>query len=937
MRRVWAVIGALALVVTVAPVAHTGASFTAQAVSPGGTTTTAVLPPPAVAAESSAMGLAQLSWDEPTIRPEVASTFTVERTIDGQTTAIDVGDGLTGDGMTVPPLGLGATPVTQISANLSSCAIAGGEVYCWGGSLFMSGPDAENVWTPMRMLGELEGHVATRVSVGPHHACAVADGAAYCWGNNTLGRLGDGTMTSRLAPAKVGGALAGKVVTDISAGASGTCAVADSRAYCWGDGGLGQLGDGLGQWSLVPVAVRGALEDTDVTSIATGSATSCAVVEGAAYCWGWNAAGQLGDDTRVNRMMPVAVSTEGVLGGLVVTQVAVAERHSCALAAARVFCWGENVYGRLGDGTVASSDVPVAVDTSGVLAGREVTAVTLGSRYGCALAGGRPFCWGANSSGERGDGAATGDRLAPVAVTAISGTVTDFTAGGFHACAVVSGVASCWGSGSAGRLGDGTTSGSLTARAVDTSDALALAECEPGWRPLRDPFRCGAPPGSGVPGLVDDLRVPRSLKSVTQLSAGDAHSCAVADGTAVCWGQNFAGQLGDGSVEVRLTPVQVSGMLSTRTVTQVSVSARHSCAIADARAYCWGEGFDGQLGGGRSERRSTPTPVSSVIGGKTVTDISAGYSHSCAVGDGVAYCWGSREDGQLGDGSTNHYAVMPIPVGGELSGLTVTRVTAARGISCAIAHPPAAPLETTVYCWGSGAEGRLGNGDTVSSAIPVAVAMNGALSGRTVTEIAAASDSDGSNATVCVIADGDPFCWGSGTAGQLGDGRATNSSVPVAVQSGGAIVPGTTTRIALGHRTACAVAAGTPVCWGLRADSAVPAAVDASGALSGTVTSDIDFGDRHGCVVADARAHCWSVGASFELGIGGPAHDSPPVAVDTSGALSSCATGWLPAMLGAGQCAPGEGIEVGYRVSYQKAGWSSPDTVVISAWRGPAS
>src|SRR5690606_2992606 len=138
----------------------------------------------------------------------------------------------------------------------------------------------------------------------------------------------------------------------------------------------------------------------------------------------------------------------------------------------------------------------------------------------------------------------------------------------------------------------------------------------------------------------------------------------------------------------------------------------------------------------------------------------------------------SRYDGVLGDGQTTGSVTSPQLVGGALTGLTVTRVLAVTGLSCAIAHPPGAPLATTVYCWGTGASGQLGNGTTTASLVPTPVTMTGALAGRTVTEIAAASYDFGV-VTVCVIADADPFCWGGGGHGQLGNGATGDSSVPV--------------------------------------------------------------------------------------------------------------------------------------------------------------
>jgi len=371
-------------------------------------------------------------------------------------------------------------------------------------------------------------------------------------------------------------------------------------------------------------------------------------VEGRAVNWGTNPA----RDSSTKRFwrVPVAVDTSGVLAGKTVTGIAGGSRFSCAVADGQVYCWGRNWGGQLGDGSKTGRRVPVAVDASGVLAGKTVTAIAAGDSHSCVVADGQVYCWGGNWGGQLGDGSTT-ERLVPVAVDTsgvLAGkTVTGISAGGSHTCAVADGRAYCWGkklygqwgSDLTGPLGNDSTTSSSVPVAVDTSGVLAG-------------------------------------KTVTSIATGHFHTCAVADGQAYCWGGNYFGQLGDGTTTSALVPVSVdaSAVLAGRTVTSIATGHFHTCAVADGRAYCWGDRDYGQLGTNRptgsiGDRDISRVPVavgSGVLAGKTVTAVTAAGGFSCAVADGQAYCWGRNDSGQLGNNSTKKSRV---PVAVSTAGL----------------------------------------------------------------------------------------------------------------------------------------------------------------------------------------------------------------------------------------------------------------------------
>lgn len=323
-------------------------------------------------------------------------------------------------------------------------------------------------------------------------SCALlADGTVRCWGRNGVGNLGDGTMTGRLNPVEVlaSGSTQGTDVlggvTQISAGSRHTCALlSDQTLRCWGRNVEGQLGDGTTTNRRNPVQVL-----TGVQQVSSGVEHTCALLTGGTVrCWGGNIDGRLGDGTTTDRQSPVQVLASGftqgtdVLGG--VTPISAGRHHTCALLSDQtVRCWGANgdgisTEGALGDGTAATSrSNPVKVLTSGtdqnanVLGG--VTQVSAGGSHSCALlSGGESWCWGANGSGQLGDGTTT-DRRNPVRVM---DEVRQVSAGGNHTCALLTDdTIRCSGYNASGALGDGTTAHRSTPVLVLASGTAAAS------------------------------------------------------------------------------------------------------------------------------------------------------------------------------------------------------------------------------------------------------------------------------------------------------------------------------------------------------------------------------------------------------------------------------------------------------------------------------
>lgn len=365
----------------------------------------------------------------------------------------------------------------------------------------------------------------------------------------------------------------------------------------------------------------------------------------------------------------------------------------------------------------------------------------------------------------------------------------------------------------------------------------------------------GDGPTDDAAAIVDGGATPEAS---VELASGFNHTCARRPaGTVKCWGDNGAGQLGDGlpydsgaRVDQALVPQDVAGLAD---AVAIASGVGHTCAVRrGGTVACWGVNSFGQLGNGTTQRSSSPVPVTGITG---AVAIAAGTSFTCAVvGDGTVQCWGANYSGQLGDDSKVNRST-PAPVRG---------LTGAVAVATAEHHACAIVKGGDVQCWGKNTEGQLGNGSTTDSLVPTPLA-----SLTDIVQVVAAS-----RFTCALQRTGQVHCWGANTLGQLGTGIPNDSPNPSPAVTAVSDAIG----LWVGYEHACAVRrSGEVACWGAAGDGQVgsgsvpdDASIPRPTAVVGLSRAlAVSTGGNHSCATTTSGAVlCWGSNALGQLGNG---------------------------------------------------------------------
>jgi len=552
-------------------------------------------------------------------------------------------------------------------------------------------------------------------------------------------------------------------------------------------------------------------------------------------------------------------------------------RHSLSVKPdGTVWAWGANSSGQLGDGTIATRTQPV--QAPGLSAMKSVAA---GYQHSLALGtNGKVWAWGSNGFGQLGEATTTTRRLIPTQVAGV-GDGVDMAAGLYHSLVLrADGTVWAWGANSYGQLGDNSTSTRV------------------------------APTQVGV----------GTLPVTMALAAGAYHSLALsADGTVWTWGSNSYGQLGESTTTTRRSvPVQVPGLTG---VVAISAGYYHSLALrVDGSVWAWGENLNGQLGDGTTTRRSVPAQVPGLSG---VVALGGGGLHSLALGtDGAVWVWGSNTEGQLGN-TTRTHTLTPVRLQAP------SDVVALDGGDM---HSLAQRADGTLWAWGDNGYGQVGNATLVDQLSPVQVlaasargmvssgtwfstvlradgtvwcfgynenyqiGSTGPLNIPTPTQVTGISNvravSAGGDFVIALRADGTVWGWGNNGRAQLGDGTAASWATPVRVRD-----PEDATGLKpLSH--VAAVSAGFTHSLALRSDGTVWAwGYNESGQIGdGNTASLLRFvpvkvpgltdvvavsgGRNHSLALrSDGTVWAWGGNADGQLGIGSTVSSSTPVQV----------------------------------------------------------
>lgn len=773
------------------------------------------------------------------------------------------------------------------------CAVSSGEAYCWGrngnGQLGTGNTNQQNKPTKVRANpgDALYGKTVTSIRAGADHVCVIAENnpatannGVYCWGLGTSGQLGNGSTSTSTVPVQAtGNGIENQHVNKLNTGTNTpgavTCALTSettpvsgsaTNTYCWGNNSNGQLGiNVVGGVRTNPTRVTdplNVLAGRQLIDIAIGHVHTCGVTGdslGQIYCWGNN--NTLGGSTgvfgtgstaNVNQPYPQTPVPQASLGNQPATKIAAGSWNTCAIAGTRVYCWGNNGRGQVGNGTTTSNASPVAVASDAVTGEANIgaTDVDIDSDFTCAIFNSKAKCWGENTddnadgiTGQLGFGIAGSYGPNPLTVKApVEGKAATAVSTGFqHGCAIANGSLYCWGKNNYSQLGTNNT--------ISTNTPIAP---------------------------VDSQLNTSSSTIATAISAGTDHTCAIISGSAYCWGSNAFGQLGNTDAVDQNEPTLVGGALSGKTVVQIAAGDRFSCAATDTyQIYCWGRNTYGQLGN-NSSNNSSSVPVATTMpaGSGVITALAAGADHTCAVINvnvGVSpnlpeYCWGLNTSRQIGDGTTTN-RLIPTRV---TNSAAMSKIDAGTTYSCAVQS-----LDAFLYCWGvNGTNGMLGNNGAAATQYNATRISTGAIGTNNISGITTG------NNVACAILNNTArnVCWGLGTSMQLANNPTASSKIPVNSYSTGSMSGKTVFLTSSGVDHSCSVTGDNSlICWGAGANGKLgngatansnPVTINSSGAIAGRTLTAVTAGTSHSCAIADGLIYCWGSYLNGRLGLG---------------------------------------------------------------------
>jgi len=644
------------------------------------------------------------------------------------------------------------TDVIRVSAgyDFSLALRKDGSVWAWGSNCWgqLGTGNTVSSFYPVKIntLSDIKGISAGGSGIAGTHAMAVkSDGSVWTWGANNKGQLGDGTNTDRYLPVKVKGENGNGFLANIrkiAAGGNHCLALdADGNVWAWGDNTYGQLGNGTYNDSVYPVKVTGLPE---IIMIAAGQKHSIAIDKnGNLWVWGQNISGQIGNNTQINSNTPAMIEGIGLNNISFTLNVSVSPQSSGTTIPSTTRKYRNNAQATItavpglryrfshwsGDASGTETQITIIMDSNKIIVANFVLLPGLKCKLNmvCSPSGAGYLI---PEEGEHEFDVGTA-----VNILVVPGYRYNFVG---------------W-------------SENVANPAAGETYVLLNGDT-----------------------TVTAYFTKQDFSAFPDISAGGQHNLVLKhDGTVWASGLNNYGQLGINSTVQDSANVQVkdttgNGYLSG--IIMVSAGGYHSSALSyDGTVYTWGLNSAGQLGDGTTTQRNKPVKVKSPDGTgelKGITYISAGATHTAAVRmDGSLWMWGRNNCGQLGNNSTTN-SNLPVQVHGEMDRGFLSNV---KKVACGPEHTLALLEDGTVWAWGRNHYGQLGNGTTQDSFVPVKV-----LNLTDIIDIDASDYAWGPPFSLALKSDGTVWTWGGGDRGQLGNGQSGEeyySSVPVKVSS----------------------------------------------------------------------------------------------------------------------------------------------------------
>ena len=666
----------------------------------------------------------------------------------------------------------------------------------------------------------------------------------------------------------------------------------DGIAYCWG---LTYLATGFNvASSTVPVA---AFAGHRFRSLLLGEAHDCGIAtDSTAWCTGDNSRGQLGNGTSGNAGVPL---TE-VAGHLKWISLTAGVDFTCGLARdSTAYCWGGSDEGQLGGGNLTARTTPTVV-----AGGFRWRAIAAGAAHVCGITLSQAmYCWGNTDYGVLGNGYVYRSYVNRPDSVLFAPTWIRVASGDRYACGVNALGTYCWGNGNSGQTGIGfVTGGGSDVPTFVTAEPyveLALSWSAGSTCALAADHTvvCWGENSEGQLGLgFTSAPLPSPQPPVSgnysHVAMGDDGPCAISDdgrGRASCWGSSFNGEIGDG---VDASPVGAPrGVLTPVSFTSVVAGGQFSCGLHHQLGYCWGSNTHGELGDGSTIDHDVPAIVDLVE--DAFTSIAAGRNHACGLTQGGSVvCWGSNADGQLGDSTTND-AVSPTFVRVP-PGVTFVRVYAGGAHSCAL------DTTGTAWCWGDNSHVQLGDGSGTQRLIPTRVTHGLHFSTLSAGAVATCGIEANTNRLIC---------WGGNDFGQQGTGQLGSGAQP-----NPAAVPTSLTfrAVTLSEQHACALTtSGFAYCWGYPSYPAAlgtdpnRTALTPTRVLGNLTFADIGAGSDVTCATTmDGKPYCWGNPAHTGTGdVNAPLSGPQPVLLPGGGDALGPVGGFDTAPCGPAKCA----------------------------------